>query len=87
MGFVDDLLYIQTIIPVILNRYRYSNQMIMLLRDRCILNNSLTSYEPYDGYGYNADEYYKEKSLTNEYYLVQAYQGHKPVVANIVDLA
>lgn len=58
--FADNLKYIQSTLPVFMDRFRFMMLIYGLNRERLVMNNSLDTFESYEGYGYNADSYYKE---------------------------
>lgn len=50
-------------LPVLLNRYRYSILSYSFMRERILVNNSLTSFEKDERYGFNLDNLYNDRSM------------------------
>jgi hypothetical protein len=53
-------------LPLLLNRYRYSILSFSFMRERILANNSLSSFEFDDIYGFNLDNLYNDHSIEVE---------------------
>lgn len=85
LRYVDNLEYVERVVPIFLNRYRYQILAIGLLRDKIIYNNSLESYEPYEGYGYNADVYYNDLQTDVERVTIETMTNYRQILADMVE--
>jgi hypothetical protein len=53
-------------LPMLLNRYRYSILSYSFMRERILANNSLSSFENDNIYGFNLDSLYNDHSIEVE---------------------
>lgn len=85
LNFIDDLKYIQSTLPVFMDRFRYMMLLYGMNRERLVMNNSLTSFEWFDGYGYNGDAYYKDQSILNEKRIIDIKTNYRKPMESMVN--
>ena len=66
MLFESHLESLNQSLPVLLNRYTFSILSYTFMRERILANNSLSSFEKDDIYGFNLDSLYNDRSITVE---------------------
>jgi hypothetical protein len=65
-SFESNLDTLNNYLPYLLNRYRDSMLSFSFMRERILANNSLTSFEFDDLYGFNLDNLYNDHSIEVE---------------------
>ena len=75
-----------SLIPIFFNRYRYSILGYSFIRERIINNNSLSSFENDEKYGYNLDNLYIDKSMLIEKQLTDIKLDTSLITSGFVDL-
>jgi hypothetical protein len=70
---------------LLLNRFRYSILSYSFMRERILANNSLSSFEFDDVYGFNLDNLYNDHSIEVEGE-INVLEGHHPTVLEPVML-
>ena len=72
--------------PLYFDRFRYLTLSYNLLRERILMNNSLSSFESDPVYGYNIDYKYLDLSILNEQTIINLKNNHPPLLQDLVDL-
>lgn len=83
--FINDLRYMQSSLPVFMDRFRYMMLVYGFNRERLIMNNSLDTFEWIEGYGYNGDQYYDDRSVENELAIIDLKSSPEDPILPIVN--
>ncbi|TNV87849.1 hypothetical protein FGO68_gene3282 [Halteria grandinella] len=84
LSFDSTLTYLNTVVPIVLNRYKYIMLTFGIARERVLFNNTLDSMEFDPVYGYDLDYKFNELSIENEEEIATLKNERKSVAEDIV---